>query len=60
MLPGCPGALSKVWCDGKKTETPDRLRARSKNIWADLLLPETSNMVRRKKCSTVEGGPYRF
>lgn len=35
MLPGSLGALPKVVGDGKKTETPDRLRAHPENTWAD-------------------------
>ena len=35
MLPGPLGALPKVGGDGKKTETPDSLRAHPENTWAD-------------------------
>lgn len=59
MLLGSLGTLPKVTGDGKKTETPDKLRAPPKNIWAELLLPETCNMARKRKCG---GGscPERF
>ena len=35
MVPGSLGALPKIGGDGKKTETPDSLRAHPENTWAD-------------------------
>lgn len=56
MLPGSLGALPKVGGDGKKTETPDKRRVHPKNTWTNVLLPEPSNVVRRKKQGIEEGG----